>query len=206
MSLLPQIFQVGCAYQPGDYLFTAGERADDQFHVRSGMIKTYFINSEGTEYVTGFYLPGEVVPRVLEDGLHSQSAVALETSTVCRLNTLQFRDTATKEIAVALCEHAESSALQSLRYQLNLRNGSAAARFAGFCAQMADRLSNQGRDRHHIPTPMTRTDMASYLGLTLESLSRVISKLKTSGVIRAEKTFVEIKEPETMAVLASHLN
>ncbi len=206
LSELPTLFHVGCAYHAGGYLFTAGESVGDQFHIRSGMIKTYFINSEGSEFVTGFYLPGEVVQQAGLEGVHLQSAVALDTSTVCRLNIRHLKKTASKEVAMALCEHAESLEVQTLSHQLNLKSGSAASRFAGFCTQMADRLHKQRRAAHHIPTPMTRTDIASYLGLTLESLSRVMSKLKTTGIIHAEKTFIEIKKPETLAMLATHLS
>ena len=70
----------------GTHLFRAGDPVELQFHIRSGFIKTYSISAEGDEWVTGFYLPGDVLGFVQQDGLHTESAVTLETSSACLLN------------------------------------------------------------------------------------------------------------------------
>ena len=67
------------------------------------------------------------------------------------------------------------------------------------------RVATLQRDATYIPTPMSRGDIASYLGLTPESLSRALSALKQQGVIEADRHHVEILKPNRLAVSASHL-
>ena len=181
------------------------------------MFKTYFINAEGDECVTGFYLPGEVVPCASVDNKHLQSAVALDTSSTCRLDTRHITTSTSIPVMAALLTHESDAATEQLGYQLNVKNCSAQARFAGFCLLMVRRLQRaqsvrrghvlQGvqRAEQYIATPMSRTDIASYLGLTLESLSRVMSKMKKAGVIAADRNSIEVLQPRTLSTLALHL-
>ncbi len=203
---LPEYFQCIESVSAADHLYHAGDPAQAQYHVRSGMIKTYVINAEGDEYVTGFYLPGEIVGHVHANGRHAESAVALETASVCELSTDSISGLAQLGLAPALFNHLAANASIEARHQINLKQTSAQARFAGFCVTMGERLQRLGRSPEHIPTPMSRTDLASYLGMTLESLSRVISKLHTAGVIHASRDHIEVLQVDTLNTLGLHAN
>ncbi len=204
-ALLPAIFSTREPLAEDTHLYRAGESVQAQYHVRSGAFKTYAINAEGDEYVTGFYLPGDVLGQVQQDGCHAESAVALETSSVCLLTDAGVTRCAEHGMAgLLLRQHAEKATDQT-RHHLNLKQTSAPARFAGFCLLYGDRLAALGRSRDFLPTPMSRTDIASYLGMTLESLSRVISKLGKKRVIRATPDSIEILERDALEELGAHV-
>ena len=190
----------------GAYIYRAGDPAQAQYHLRSGMVKTYVINAEGDEYVTGFYLPGEIFGTVHMDGSYGESAVALETTSVCELQDEAITELAQLGLAPALLKHMAANAGIDTVHQINLKQTSAQARFAGFCVNMAARLERLGRSPLHLPTPMSRTDLASYLGMTLESLSRVVSKLHTAGVVKANRDHIEVLQMETLNTLGLHAN
>lgn len=204
LGQLPEFFHCVEAVAAGAHLYHAGDAARAQYHVRSGMVKTYVINAEGDEYVTGFYLPGEILGHVHVDGCHAESAVALETASVCELSVDSVTELAKMGLAPALINHLAANASIQTLHQINLKQTSSQARFAGYCVNMGARLKRLGRSALHIPTPMSRTDLASYLGMTLESLSRVISKLHAAGVIHASRDHIEVLQEETLYTLGLH--
>ena len=186
----------------------AGEAMQHQYHVRSGMLKSSFINSQGDECVTGFYLPGEAVPVFATGGQQTHSVIALEETSVCAVHLSRHLTPDAKQVPIwqALFQHTQATTSQALGHQLNIRHPSAAARFAGFCVDLMQRLAVLQREQHHLPTPMTRTDIASYLGLTLESLSRVMSRMKRKQIIEASRSHINILQPERLQSLAAHLH
>ena len=109
-------------------------------------------------------------------------------------------------MAAALVRQLAANASIDTRHQINLKQSAVQARFAGFCVMLGARLQRLGRSPHYLPTPMSRTDIASYLGMTLESLSRVISKLHAARVIRASRDHIEVLQPETLETLGLHVS
>lgn len=205
LKQLPDLFRCIEPIAPANHLFHAGDPARAHYHVRSGMLKTYMINAEGDEYVTGFYLPGEILGQVHTNGRYAESAVALETVTVCELDEASVQGCAQIGLAGSLMNQLAENAGIEKRHQVNLKQTSSQARFAGFCIMMAERLQKLGRSSSHLPTPMSRTDIASYLGMTLESLSRVISKLQAAKVIQATRDHIDVLQAETINTLGLHV-
>ncbi len=201
---LAEVMDFGHRVGRHEYLFAMGDSISHQFHVRSGMFKSYTINTEGDESVTGFYLPGDVVPNFQTDGCSLHTVAALEESSVCYVPVQA--EGGVSSVWQALAFQAYEATSSTLTHQLNVKATSAQARFAGFCIQMMQRLAKLDRDPTHIPTPMSRTDIASYLGLTLESLSRVFARMKRSGVIAADRQHIKITDPATLSTLALHIS
>lgn len=201
---LAKVMNFGQRLAANEHLYAAGDVVNTQYHVRSGMLKSYFINRQGEESVTGFYLPGDVVPNFGAGGRSLQNVIALDASSVC--TTSNNGAQASEKVWQAIGSRAHGVAHDAFMHQLTLKAHSAQARFAGFCVQMSQRLGRLGRDPNYISTPMSRTDIASYLGLTLESLSRVVSRMKQSGVIAADRAHIGILKPETLTALAPHLS
>lgn len=199
-AALPTYVSCSDAIAPGQHLYRVGDPFGCQFHIRSGMVKTYAISAEGDEWVTGFHLPGDVIGVAQAGGLHSESAIALETSSTCMLAEADIGNSA--QLTRGLLRHlGEKSKLQQ-SHQLALRQSSAEVRAAAFCIQLGARLSHLGRNPLYLPTPMSRTDIASYLGMSLESLSRVLSKLNAAGVVCAKRDHIEVLQPETLHTIA----
>ncbi len=189
----------------GTVLYRMGEPAKRLFHVRSGMFKTITLKASGDEFVTGFHLPGEVIGRAGADGCYTESAVALDASTVCRLDLDTFlrNQGAHGDFVGAIVQQLGEQSQADLQHRLLLSQTAAGSRFAAFCLNYAQRLSTIGRCKHFLPTPMSRTDMANHLGMTLESLSRVVSKLQARGVILARRDHINIRNFSALQQLAA---
>ena len=189
-----------------DYLYRMGDNADRCYVVRSGVFKTVTVTGSGDEYVTGFFYPGELIGFSGQaEGRFPDSAVSLSNGTACRI---RFRDLprlwslgAGPSFLRLIAEREQADTL----VHINLGQKKAEVRIAGFLQQLMKRLSRLGFDPLCVPTPMSRTDLASHLGLTLESTSRVISRWKKAGVIETSRDQICIKQPDELATLAYHL-
>ena len=208
LNALTALMRFGTVYGKGQHLFGAGDSVRGQFHVRSGVFKSYFISASGQESVTGFYWPGDVVPDLARDGRHGHWAVALEDSSAC---LTRFGATAAQEAGTAharalqaINRHSQQMASRAIDHQLTVKTCTAEARVAGFCLATTRHLAQLRWLPDQLPTPMTRTDIASYLGLTLESLSRAISRLKQRGIIAASRQQIEIRDRPALELLAGH--
>ncbi len=199
---LPQVLSCSEVLKPGAHLFRAGDPADVLYHVRSGTLKTYALNDQGDERVTGFYLPGDMLGNSLGQGRRREGAVALETATVCRLRTsdlLRLQEIC--GLPALLTKLAEREALLT-EHQLNLAGTAALPRFVGFCLQYSRRLAQLGRCPKRLAMPMSRTEIASYLGMTLESLSRVCARLRKAQLIRLQPNEVVLLDRGELQQLA----
>lgn len=189
----------------GEYLYRAGTQVQGQYHIRSGMVKTFVITTTGEECVTGFYIAGEMLNSGRCSGVHRESAVALETVSLCRLDAQAIERLGSQGLSVAMLENQAQQASYEMMHQVNLRQTSAEKRFAGYCMQYGLRRVQLGLDEAVLPTPMSRTDLASYLGMKLESLSRVISRLQSRGLIAARRDQITVLQAAELAELANHL-
>ena len=186
------------------HVYRAGDTADRHYHVRSGMFKTYAMNAAGDEYVTGFYFPGDLIGCAYTNGVYADSAIALETGTVCALCVRNLSELCDIGLGSTLLKLLADREVQAARHQLNLTQPRADARLAGWLVQVSERISRLGWCPTRIPTPMSRTDLASYLGMTLESLSRVFTRFNKAGLIRATRKHIDLLKPETIVTFGYH--
>ena len=131
--------------------------------------------------------------------------MALTSATACRIDLLRIPELwelgAGRRLLQLIAEHD----MQSQLHLINLSQSRAELRIAGFLSQLMKRLSKLGFDARHIPTPMSRTDIANHLGLTLECLSRVLSRWRKAGVINSSRDHIEILQPQEIDTTAYHL-
>ncbi len=186
------------------HVYRAGDTADRHYHIRSGMFKTYAMNAAGDEYVTGFYFPGDLIGCAHTDGVYADSAITLETGTVCALRAHDLRELCDIGLGPTLLKLLADREVQAARHQLNLTQPRADARLAGWLVQVSGRISRLGWCPNRIPIAMSRTDLANYLGMTLESLSRVFTRFNKAGLIRATRKHVDLLKPETIATVGYH--
>ncbi len=188
----------------GSRLCSQGEPLESLFVVRSGCIKTFVNDESGNQVVVGFPTQGDLIGA---DGLCDRAyacyAVALNDVEVA---VIPFRALATlgrtlddfelllyRAISRELvAEHALRSVIGSLR---------AEARVARFIAQHADRLACLGHDAARFTLPMTRHEIGSYLGLTLETVSRSFSGLHDAGLINVTQREIEVIDLEALKKL-----
>lgn len=205
LPLLVACMRTSAPLAKGEHLYFEGDVAERCYVVRSGVFKSSTVRSCGDEYTTGFFYPGELLGFNGQlGGRYLDSAVALETSTVCRLLINDLPTLWSIGCGPSLLRLVAEQQENAARQQINLCQSKADARVAGFLLEASRRLERLGRDSAVIPTPMTRTDLANHLGITLECLSRVMSRFSKAGLVRAQRTQIELLQLANLNSLAMH--
>jgi CRP/FNR family transcriptional regulator, nitrogen fixation regulation protein len=167
------------AYPCNSEIFGEGEPADYLYKVISGSVRTYKILRDGRRQVGGFYLPGDIFGLEFADD-HTLSAEAIADTKVMvikrtALDTLAGRNASVAQQLFALTGHE----LRRVQDRILLLIKSAQERVAAFLLEMPERAS----DSNIVELPMSRQDIADYLGLSLETVSRTFSALETAAAI-----------------------
>lgn len=161
-------------------IYGEGESADYVYKVLSGSVRAYKVLSDGRRQVTAFYLPGDVFG--IESGSeHSNSAEAIDKATILVVKRSSVFNTAASNGEVA--RHLWSITAAELRRSQNhalLLIKTAKERIAAFLLDMAERLAGKGC----VELPMSRQDIADYLGLTIETVSRTLTSLSEGSTIQ----------------------
>jgi CRP/FNR family transcriptional regulator, anaerobic regulatory protein len=191
--------------QKNDYLFRANDEFKSIYVVRSGCIKTVITSSKGEEKITGFYLPGDIVgiDGIAEDR-YNNSAIALDTSSVCKIGFNQV------ELLAAKMPHLQHHLLKIMGREiitdqntmLILNKNKADSRIAAFLLSLSSRLHRQKLSSTEWILPMSRGDLGNYLGLTIESVSRVFTRLHKQDILEIDKREVIIKDKKALQLLA----
>lgn len=158
----------------GTEIYAQGERAEGLYMVAFGAVRVYRLLSDGRRQISAFHLAGEVFG-FEADGTHHFFAEAIVATGLHAI-----RPAAGSDFANAVLPLALAGLVRAQEHLLVLGRQSARERVAAFLLDMAQR---QG-DLDEIELPMSRTDIGDYLGLTIETVSRVFSKLKETGVIK----------------------
>jgi len=167
------------SYPRNTEIFGENEPADYLYRVVSGSVRTYKILSDGRRQIGGFYLPGDIFGLEFSDE-HTLSAEAITDTKVqvikrSAIDALAGRNAAIARELFTLTGHE----LQRVQERIMLLVKSAQERVAGFLLEMADR----GAAGNSVELPMSRQDIADYLGLTIETVSRTLSGLETAAAI-----------------------
>lgn len=191
-------------FPEGTHLFREGEPLEAIAAVRAGTVKTYVLDREGRETVLGFHLPGEVIGLDAISGDHYPcSAVALETVSLCRFSFPEISLLAAKVPGIQLrlfrllSREIGKATLLSGDY-------SAEERLAAFLMMLSRRYGARGLSSVRFSLPMARTDIANYLRLAPETVSRVLRRFQDSGLLRVERREVELSDYPALLDLARH--
>jgi CRP/FNR family transcriptional regulator len=191
--------------QRGDHLFVNSDPFRSIYAVRSGSIKTYTLTDDGREQVTGFFLPGEIVGLdAIGDGRHTCAARALETTSVCEIPFEELE---------ALGERLPSLPKQLLRIMskemhhdqlllMLLGKRTADERLATFLLSLSQRFGQRGYSSSEYNLSMSRNDIGNYLGLAVETVSRLFSRLQDDGMLVARGRHVVLRDLPRLRALA----
>jgi CRP/FNR family transcriptional regulator, anaerobic regulatory protein len=191
----------------GASLYRPDEAFDSLYAVRSGAFKTVGVSNNGEEKVTGFYLPGELLGLdSISNGRHGYSAVALEDSDVC---AIPFAALEKMALSVPMLQHklfrvlsGDISRDQGL--MLLLGRMSADQRLAAFLLSLSRRYQRLGFSASRFTLRMTREEIGNYLGLTLETVSRLMSRFQKESLIGVRQREIDIKEPVRLRDMVGH--
>jgi CRP/FNR family transcriptional regulator len=192
-------------YRAGERIFHAGDRFGAIYAVRGGTVKTSVTDDEGREQVLGFHLPGEMIGlNAIHPAKYPCDAIALDTAYVCRfsfpaLATLAMRFPGVQQQLFRLLSADIGKAA------LLAGDHSADERLAAFLIGLADRYASRGFSRTALRLSMARADIANYLRLAAETVSRVLRRFRDQGLIAVDGRDVTLTDAPALRHLARNI-
>lgn len=186
----------------GEHLFRVGDDFDVVFAVRSGSFKTYTVDAEGREHVLGFHLPGELMGlKAIFHKRHFANATALDTATVCKLpyselSTLSHKLPSLQDQMVRLMSKDLAEAV------ILAGDFTAEERLAAFLTGLSRRYAQRGFSAQEFNLTMSRRDIANYLRLAPETVSRVFARFEKDRLLAVERRSVRLLDPEKLHSMA----
>lgn len=180
-----------------ELLLRSGARFDGIYVVRSGMCKLVSASAHGDEHIAAFCLPEDVVGiEALGTGIHETAVRALQPTTFWHLpgplvEALLQEDV---DFSRALAHMLSVEAGRALRHALLLATMSADQRIAAFLLDLADRYRRRGRSDCTFELGMTRDEIGSHLGISTETVSRVLTRLRTERLVTVTGRRVALRD------------
>jgi CRP/FNR family transcriptional regulator len=187
-------------------LYKMNEPFRNLYAVRFGHFKTYHINVAGEAQITGFQMAGELLGMDAISGeRHYCDATALEDSEVCEIPFSRLEELFGH--VPTLLRHFHRIMSQEITREQNvmllLGNMRAEQRFAVFLINLSARYAARGYSPNTFQLRMSREDIGNYLGLTIESISRLLSRFRKQGWLQVDKREVTLLEPARLKAMAA---
>lgn len=188
-------------FDAGQPIFRTGDEFTAIYAVRSGMVKTCLVDEGGREQVLGFHLPGEVIGlNAIHAACYPCDAVSLDNVQVCCFSFPALSVVATRIPDVQQRLFGLMSAAIGRATQL-AGDHPADERLAAFLTDLSDRYAARGFLPNALRLAMPRSDIANYLRLAAETVSRVLRRFQDGKLIRIDGRRVELLEPERLREL-----
>jgi CRP/FNR family transcriptional regulator, anaerobic regulatory protein len=186
----------------GEHVFRAGDPFEAIAAVRTGTVKTYTVDREGREHVLGFHLPGEVIGlNAIDTDTYPCNAVALDTVMLCRFSFPKISVLAAR--LPGLQQHLFRLLSRDIGNAALLSGDwSADERMAAFLVGLSQRLAARGFSPNRFQLTMARTDIANYLRLAPETVSRVLKRFQDDGLLKVDRRELELIGREQLEALA----
>lgn len=184
-------------------LFEQGTHADFVFSVSDGTVRLFRLLSDGRRQIIGFAIKGDFLG-VAMDETHEYTAEAVDAIKVCRIPRPAFADMLDEKphLLKKLHQLAGREIHTSQDQIVLLGRKNAEERVAAFLLSFRERLARVAVRSVTIPLPMSRQDIADYLGLTIETVSRTISKLAREKLIVVVPDGIRILDVERLSDMA----
>jgi len=190
-------------FAPNQTVFFEGDPADSLFNVKQGVVKLFKLLADGRAQITGFLFPGDFLGLALLNK-YSYSCEAVTASELCRFPRVEFERLLERFPALEreVLSTASNELAAAQDQMLLLGRKTAQERLATFLIMMRRRTAASAQ-ADTIVLPMSRQDIGDYLGLTIETVSRTVTRLRKSGTIELPDPhrFV-IRDPEALAALS----
>lgn len=194
-------------FERDERIYRSGDQFKSIFVVKKGSIKTEAVTYDGRAVVTGFYLPGDLFGiEGIGGSIHSCDALALESTMICelpftRLERLCHEMAPLQHNLITLLGRKIGRDDHAIMMMHNMR---AECRVSRFLTLLHQRLQAYlGKDIKEISLPMSKDDIAKYLGCTPETLSRILTRLSKEGIIRNKTKTIELLDIQSLYKKAS---
>ncbi len=188
----------------GSALFHQGDSFTALYVVRSGSLKSFVEGPDGDMQVLGFHLPGEIMGvGGLTNDHYPSSVEALERSSICELPYPQLQAVSASMPALhhQLIRVISQEIVAEQGHMVMMGKQQAQRRVAIFLRSLADRYGRLSRDSSALTLTMSRADIANYLGLVIETVSRLFSRMEADGILAVNRKSVRILRRDLLDVL-----
>ncbi|MBQ4832223.1 fumarate/nitrate reduction transcriptional regulator Fnr [Pseudoalteromonas sp. MMG010] len=206
MDKLDEIIERKKPLHKGDYLVKSAMPLTAIYAVRSGSFKSYTLSEQGEEQITGFHLAGDLVGfDAINKMAHQSFSQALETAMVCEIpfDTLDELAGRLPKLRQQIMRLMSSEINYDQQMLLSLNKKTAEERVASFIFNLSERFGERGFSRKEFRLTMTRGEIGNYLGLTVETISRLLSRFQKEGFIKVEAKFITILDADILAQKAA---
>ncbi len=206
IQLLDNIIQRSKPLQKNQHLYREGDDFQSVYAVRAGTLKAYKTTDDGREQVTGFYFPGEILGM---DGIskntHASSAKALETAAICEIpfSSLEKLSSMMPNLQRHFFQLMSREITEDQQLITLLSKNSADERVAALMLSISSRNARRKLSPTQFRLPMSRVDIGNYLGLTVETVSRVFSRMQKMDVLQVDNKEIEILDIEGLQHMAN---
>jgi len=201
---LDRLVYVRRSVKRGEDLYRAGDPFSAIYAIRSGFFKNDLGLKDGRTQIMGFHMPGELLGMDgIGAGSYTCNAVALDDAEVCAIPLTRVEDApeeaASGDLSHRLHQIMSQEIVRDQHVMVLLGSESAETRLAAFLVDISRRFAARGYSASDFELPMTREEIGSFLGLKLETVSRMFSKLHQSGLIAVQQRRVCIRDAAALA-------
>ncbi|RLA07903.1 MAG: transcriptional regulator FNR [Gammaproteobacteria bacterium] len=194
LDLFDNIIKRKTIFEKNKIIYNYGDNFKSIYAIKSGSIKTIKTDAKNTQII-GFYLPGELLGLdAISSNRHSCSAIAIETTALCEIPFAALDEMVIKipglgrQLIKIMSREKESDEIR----MTILSHNSAKTRLARFLINLSNRFSNRSLSKKSFKISMSRIDTANYLGLALETVSRIFSTFKQDKIINIDNKIITI--------------
>jgi CRP/FNR family transcriptional regulator len=195
IQLLDDIIQRSKPLQKSQHLYREGDDFQSVFAVRSGTLKAYKTTDDGREQVTGFYFPGEILGMDgISNNSHASSAKSLETAAICEIpfSSLEKLSLMMPNLQRHFFQLMSREITEDQQLITLLSKNSADERVAALMLSISSRNARRKLSPTQFRLPMSRVDIGNYLGLTVETVSRVFSRMQKLDLLSVDNKEIEV--------------
>src|SRR5690606_11867625 len=181
--------------EKGQSLFTIGDPFSSVYSIRFGSLTTLFVLPDGRQQITGFHLPGDLVGLdSVVNHAHTSNVRALEDTEVCVIPAMELISLSRElpSLHVQFTRLMSQEISNDHRKLLMIGSLRAEERLAMFLLDLSERLSVRGYSSTEFVLRMSREEIGSYLGMKLETVSRLFSRFAKAGLVRIQQKQVKI--------------
>ena len=189
LDTLDSIVKRSRPLKKGEFLFRQGDTVASVYAVRSGSLKTFSVTDCGEEQITGFHLPSEFVGLSgMDTELYPVSAIALETTSICEIpfERLDELSASMPQLRRQLMRIMSREIRDDQQMMMLLSKKTADERIATFLVNLSARFRARGYSPQQFRLAMSRNEIGNYLGLAVETVSRVFTRFQQNELLIAE--------------------
>lgn len=190
----------------GELLCSVGEKFEELFVISSGCLKAEVYHNQKS-LISRFLMSGDISGiEGIDKGRHACSVIALTNAVVVAVPYITFRKLCSDsvEFRFAFVRHVSKSIYSKREHVRMLAGENAQTKVAKFLTWLSEKTEDSGFSKHLVTTQMSRADIASYLGLTCETVSRVLGRLRDLQLIEVAGNRIEIKDYFSLACVAKN--